>query len=51
MKVRAKKADSTKKKRLKDLEDESAIRTVVARFADACILSDVEEFKTLWDTA
>ena len=48
MKAKEKKAKPTRKKRLKTLEDEAAIRTLVARFTDTFITSDVEEFKTLW---
>ena len=46
--LKRKKADRSKKKRLKDLEDEAAIRTLVAQFADTFIVSDVEEFKAFW---
>lgn len=48
MKVKTKKTKISKKKQLKNLEDEAAIRALVARFTDALIVSDVEEFKTLW---
>ncbi len=34
--------------RLQYLEDESAIRSLAARFANACIVADYEEFKSLW---
>jgi hypothetical protein len=34
--------------RLQAIEDEAAIRSLVARFADACIVADYEEFKSLW---
>lgn len=30
------------------LHDETAIHSLVARFADACIVEDYEEFKSLW---
>lgn len=34
--------------RLQDLEDEAAIRSLAARFADACVMKNYEEFKNLW---
>lgn len=48
MKFKKKKVDPTKRKRLKNIEDEAAIRALVARFTDAFVVADVEEFKTLW---
>src|SRR6266567_2863006 len=48
MKVKKKDTGLSKKKRLKNLEDEAAIRALVARFIDAFVVSDVEAFKTLW---
>jgi hypothetical protein len=44
------KAMKSIEQRLQDLEDEAAIHSLVARFADACIVADYEEFKTLWAT-
>lgn len=38
----------TIEQRLQQLEDESAIRNLVARFADAAMTADYEGFKTLW---
>ena len=34
--------------RLQDIEDDSAIRSLAARFADAAMMADYEEFSTLW---
>jgi len=34
--------------RLQELEDESAIRSLVARFSDAATTTDYEAFKSLW---
>ena len=34
--------------RLQELEDEAAIRTLVARFADASVSADFDEFISLW---
>lgn len=34
--------------RLQHLEDEAAIRNLVARFADACVTADYEAFGKLW---
>ena len=39
---------NTIEQRLQILEDESAIRSLVAKFADAGIFANYEEFKTLW---
>jgi hypothetical protein len=38
----------TIEQRLQALEDEAAIRTLAARFADASILADYDEFTSLW---
>jgi len=40
----------TIEQRLQRLEDEAAIRTLVARFADAAVLADYEAFRSLWTT-
>jgi hypothetical protein len=34
--------------RLKSIEDETAIRALVARFADACVTADYKAFERLW---
>lgn len=34
--------------RVSALEDEAAIRTLVTRFADACIVADYDAFQSLW---
>lgn len=39
---------NTFEQRLLKLEDESAIRELVARFADTCIRADHDGFKSLW---
>ncbi|MCC4600421.1 nuclear transport factor 2 family protein [Xanthomonas melonis] len=39
---------TTLEQRLQRLEDESAIRALVARFADTCIRADHDGFKALW---
>ncbi|MEQ8037099.1 nuclear transport factor 2 family protein [Xanthomonas sp. WHRI 6106] len=39
---------NTLEQRLQRLEDESAIRALVARFADTCIRADHDGFKALW---
>ena len=38
----------TKKEQVQNLADEAAIRNLVARFADACIVADYDAFKSLW---
>lgn len=38
----------TIEERLQILEDEAEIRSIVARFADACVLEDYEAVKLLW---
>ena len=39
---------ATIEERIQKLEDESAVRNLAARFADAGIRGDFEEFESLW---
>jgi hypothetical protein len=48
METKKKKPMGKAKKRLEVLEDEAAIHALVARFADASVTADYDEFAGLW---